>query len=85
MENDSLTVRRYSVEVSKDRKDRMAIFRLYEEKSKKKKGRTSNWSIVITIIECDMVNVIRIHTVVVAVRLILVLFCFLDATTVHLR
>ena len=54
------------------------------KKVEKKKGRTSNWSIVVTIIECDMVNVIRIHTVVVAVRLILVLLCFLDATTVHL-
>ena len=49
-----------------------------------KKGRTSNWNIVITILECDMVNVIRIHTIIVAVRLILVLLCFMDAT-VHLR
>ena len=49
-----------------------------------KKGRTSNWNIVITIFECDMVNVIRIHTIIVAVRLILVLLCFMDAT-VHLR
>ena len=51
-----------------------------------KKGRTSNWNIVITILECDIVNIIRIHTAVVAMCLILVLLrvCFLDAT-VHLR
>ena len=48
-----------------------------------KKRRTSDWNIVITILQCDIVNVIRIHTV-AAVRLILVLLCFLDAT-VHLR
>ena len=51
---------------------------------KGKKGRTGNWNIVITVLECDMVNVIRIHTVVVTVRLMLVFLCFLDAT-VHLR
>ena len=39
---------------------------------------------VITILKCDMVNIKRIHTVVVAVRLMLVLLCFLD-TTVHLK
>ena len=54
------------------------------EEVKGKKGRTSNWNIVITILKCDMVNIIRIHTVVVAVRLMLVLLCFLD-TTVHLK
>jgi hypothetical protein len=50
----------------------------------KEKGRTSNWNIVIRILHGDMVNVKRIHIVVVAVRLILALLCFLDAT-VHLR
>lgn len=40
------------------------------KKVKGKKGWTCSWSIVITILECDMVNVKRFHTVVVAVRLI---------------
>ena len=55
------------------------------------KRRTSNWSIVITILHCCIVNVERINihrTLVVvvyvaaAVRLALVLLRFLDASTV---
>ena len=64
----------------------MAVFKLiYKDRSKKeKKGQTSNWNIVITILQCAIVNVKRIH-IVVAVRLIFAaLLCFLDAA-VHLR
>ena len=78
VENDSLTVRQYSVEVSNDR---MAIFRT-KIKREGKKGRTSNWNIVITILQCAILNVKRIH-IVVAARLIFALLGFLD-TTVHL-
>ena len=56
------------------------------------KRQTSNWSIVIRILRCDIVNVIRVHihgrvvVYITTVRLRLVLLCFLDATAVlHLR
>ena len=58
----------------------------------KRKRRTSNWNIVITMLHCGIVNVEKIHihkrtlavVVYVAARLTLVLLCFLDATVLHL-
>ena len=67
----------------------MAIFKLYGDtgRSRGEKRRTSNWDIVMTILHWDILNIIRIQAVVVyaAVRLTLVLLCFVDATVLHLR
>ena len=56
--------------------------KMMRTEAKGKKGRTANWNIVITILQCAILNVKRIH-IVVAARLIFALLGFLD-TTVHL-
>ena len=57
--------------------------KMMRTEAKGKKGRTANWNIVITILQCAIVNVKRIH-IVVAASLISALLCFLNAA-VHLR
>ena len=61
----------------------MANIQVSMRRKVKHEGRTSNWNIVITILQRAIVRVKRIHIVIAAARLVFALPGFLDAT-VHL-